>query len=161
MIFLFRLPIASNQIGIIALSTATPSCLSVWISPFGFATPSTCRTFYMRGPHIGDDRTSACAYRLVYSISPGWFAPISMTAYRVVVQAQQGQGYTDVIIQIALGKQGISIDTQYGRHHFLDGGLAITAGNAHYRHRRLVPPGSCQFGRPCGYRQPRHAVSSL
>ncbi len=53
------------------------------------------------------------------------------------VHAQQHERQTDVVIEIAFGGENGVIQTRFGaqnlRRHFLDGGLAVAAGNGNDR----------------------------
>ena len=61
----------------------------------------------------------------------------------LLAQAQQGEGHSDMVVEVALGAEGAVFRAQHGVDKFLGGGLAVGAGNAYYRYLEMhtVHPG--------------------
>ena len=59
-------------------------------------------------------------------------------------QAQQGQGRTDVVIEILRGLEDVQLRLQHGGDHFLRGGFAHAAGDLHEGDLKFVPVGGGQ-----------------
>ena len=60
----------------------------------------------------------------------------------VGAQIEQGQGHANVVVQVALGGQGVvpRMGTQDGRDHLGHGGLAVAAGHCDQRQTELRTP---------------------
>ena len=58
------------------------------------------------------------------------------------INPQQGQGYADGVVQIAAGRKAASFQGQNGIKHFLDRGLALTAGNREHPGRGTLTIGA-------------------
>ena len=81
----------------------------------------------------------------------------------VGTQIEQGQGHANVVVQVALGGQGVvpRMGTQDGRDHLGHGGLAVAAGHGDQRQTELHAPTRCQLaqGDACiGHHQRGQAV---
>ena len=65
----------------------------------------------------------------------------------VGAQIEQGQGHANVVVQVALGGQGVvsRMGTQDGRDHLCHGGLAVAAGHGDQRQTELRTPPSRQL----------------
>jgi hypothetical protein len=79
-------------------------------------------------------------------------------------QAQQGQRHADVVVQVALGREGsIAVSgAQDRRDHLRDGGLAVAAGHRHQRQRETRAPGRGQLlqrAQRVGHLQARQPVA--
>ena len=57
-----------------------------------------------------------------------------------LLQTEEGQRSSDVVIEIALGFQGVVFCAQHSGHHFLCGGLSHAAGDLNHRDLKAVPP---------------------
>jgi len=106
----------------------------------------TAETFKMGLPHIGDqsvirqgDRTKECDLPGVVG------AHFHHAEVGFVGHAEQGQGDTDMVVEVTLGKGDPEFPGEYGGHQLLGGGFSVGAGDGQYGEPQAGPVIACQF----------------
>lgn len=66
-------------------------------------------------------------------------AQLKDTEAVLIIESQQGKWHTDIVVQVALGRQHLV--TQHAGNHFLHGGLSGITGHGNAHHIKLVSPG--------------------
>ena len=101
-------------------------------------------TLQMGAPGVGDERHLGTGDGGQIGDLARMIGPHLQDQEVLVPGSEQGEGHSDVVVQVALGGADRSNLVKDGGDHLLDGGLAVAAGDGHHPPGEAVAPGGGQ-----------------